>query len=145
VITRVFQRVSIQVNLNMTVGQAACQLLRRYAQRPLAASCDCDVWLYQKNLWLFMFEMHLISGILTNRPLAKLIVKAGPQRSLYFGIYYSFGFSGLLFFLHFSECFPVILGFCIAVQYLVYYCFLTIFWVLASGLPSTKFHHGSNL
>jgi len=24
---------------------------------------DCYVWLYQKNLWPFMFEMHLISGI----------------------------------------------------------------------------------
>jgi len=24
---------------------------------------DFDVWLYEKNLWLFMFEMHLISGI----------------------------------------------------------------------------------
>jgi len=24
---------------------------------------DCYVWFYQKNLWLFMFEMHLISGI----------------------------------------------------------------------------------
>jgi len=27
------------MNLNMTVGQAACQLLRRYAQTTLAASC----------------------------------------------------------------------------------------------------------
>ena len=46
----------------------------------LAASCvpichagcvlrtDCDVWLYQKNFWLFMLEMHLISGI-TDEPL----------------------------------------------------------------------------
>jgi len=24
---------------------------------------DFYVWLYQKNLWMFMFEMHLISGI----------------------------------------------------------------------------------
>jgi len=36
---RVFQRVSM--NLNMTVGQAACQLLSRYAQNTLAASCVC--------------------------------------------------------------------------------------------------------
>jgi len=36
---RVFQRVSM--NLNMTVGQAACQLLCRHAQSPLAASCVC--------------------------------------------------------------------------------------------------------
>ena len=71
--------------------------------------------------------------------LAKIIVKTGPLRSLYFGIYYSFGFRRLLFFLRFSECFPVISGFCIAVQYRVCYCFSTIFWVLASGLPSAKF------
>ena len=36
---RVFQRVSM--NLNMTVGQAACQSLCRYTQSPLAASCVC--------------------------------------------------------------------------------------------------------
>jgi len=34
---RVFQRISI--NLNMTVDQAACRLLRRYTQCTLAASC----------------------------------------------------------------------------------------------------------
>ena len=80
----------------------------------------------------------------TAPPPAKLNVKTGPLRSLYFGIYYFFGFSRLLF-LRFSECFPVILDFCIAVQSRVHYCFSTIFWVLASGLPSAKFHHGSNL
>ena len=64
---RVFQRVSMI--LNMTVGQAACQLLRRYTQSTLrlrpafAESYRFYVWLYQKNLWLFMFELHLISGI----------------------------------------------------------------------------------
>jgi len=65
---RVFQRVSM--NFNMTVGQAACQLLcRSIYSKP--AGCvlrmlnrtDCYVWLCQKNLCLFMFEMHLISGI----------------------------------------------------------------------------------
>ena len=47
-----------------------------------------------------MFEMHLISGITDELPppLAKLNVKTGTLRSLYFGIYYSFGFSRLLFF-----------------------------------------------
>ena len=112
---------------------------------------DCDVWLYQKNLWLFMFEMHLISGITDgwqgcepSHP-AKLNVKTGPLSSLYFGIYYSFYFSRLLFFLRFSGCFPVISGFCIAVQYRICYCFSTIFWVLASRLPSAKFPPGSNL
>ena len=36
---RAFQRVSM--NLNMTVGQAACQLLCRYTQSMLAAFCVC--------------------------------------------------------------------------------------------------------
>jgi len=58
--------------------------------------------------------------------------------SLYFGIYYSFGFSRLLFFA-FLGVFSGDFGFCIAVQYRVCYRFSTIFWVLASGLPSAKF------
>jgi len=129
----------------MTLGQAPCQLLCRYTHSTLAASCvcwiiDCYVGLYQKNLWLFMFEMHLISGITDEPPpLAKLNVKTGPLRSLYFGIYYSFVFSRLLYFCVFGSVFPVISGFCIAVQYRVCYRFTTIFWVLASGLPSAKF------
>jgi len=46
-----------------------------------------------------MFEMHMISGITDEPPpFAKLNVKTRPLRSLYFGIYYSFGFSRLLFF-----------------------------------------------
>jgi len=36
---RVFQRVSM--NLNMTVGQAACQLLCQYTHSTLVASCVC--------------------------------------------------------------------------------------------------------
>jgi len=48
-------------------------------------------------------------------------------------------------FLRFSECFPVISGFYIGFQYRIFYCFSTIFWVLASGLPSAKFLCGSNL
>ena len=100
--------------------------------------------LYQNNLWVFMFEMHLISGITDEPPPAKLNVKTGPLHSVYFGSYYSFGFGRLLFFA-FSECFPVISGFCIAVQYRICCCFSTIFWVLASGRPSAKFLPGSNL
>ena len=117
---RVFQRVSM--NLNMTVGQAACQLLCRYTQEHtdcilrLLNRTDCDVWLCPKNLWLFIYEMHLITGITDGwlgcevPPLTKLNVNAGPLSSLYFGIYCSFDFSRLLFFA-FSECFPVISGF----------------------------------
>ena len=80
-----------------------------------------------------MFEMHLISGITDEspRPLVKLNVKTGPLRSFHFGIYYSFGLSRL-FFLRFSECFPVISGFCIAVQYPICCCFSIIFWVFQS-------------
>jgi len=84
-------------------------------------------------MWLFMFEMHLISGIndgwqgFEPASPAKLNVKTGPLPSLYIGIYYYFGFSRLLFFLRFLECFPVISGFCIAVQYRIFYCFSTIF------------------
>ena len=70
---------------------------------------DCYVWLYQKILWLFMFEMHLISGIPDGwqgcKPPAKLNIKTGPLPNLYFGIYYSFGFSRLLFFFAFFGVF----------------------------------------
>ena len=45
-----------------------------------------------------MFELHLISGTTDEPPpLAKLNVKTGPLRILYFGIYSSFGFSRLSF------------------------------------------------
>jgi len=95
----------------VTDGQAACQLLGRYTQSTLAASCVCwivgllivTLWLYQKNLWLFMFEMHLISGITDwwqgceSPPPVKLNIKNGPLPILYIGIYYSFGFSRYFF------------------------------------------------
>jgi len=64
---------------------------------------DCYVWLYQKNVWLFMLEMHLISDIIDGwqecelPPSAKANVKNGPQTSLHFVICYSFGFKRLLF------------------------------------------------
>ena len=76
----------------------------------------------------------------------KLNVKTGPFLACISAcsIYYSFGFSRLSFF-RFSEYFPVISGFCIAVQYWIFNCFSTIFWVLACGLPSAKFPRGSNL
>ena len=58
--------------------------------------------LYQKNMWVFTFEMHLISGITDEPPPDKLNVKTGPLRSLYFGSCYSFGFCRLLFFVFFG-------------------------------------------
>ena len=53
---------------------------------------DCYVWLYQKNLWLFTFEMHLISGITDGwqgcelPPLSQAICKNRAPPSLYCGI-----------------------------------------------------------
>jgi len=65
---RVFQRVSM--NLNMTIGQAAYQILWIQAsQRTLAATCvllnrpivTCESG--ERNcLWLFVFETHLIKA-----------------------------------------------------------------------------------
>ena len=92
-----------------------CHLLCRHIQSTLAAPCVC--WIVpivtfnsiKRTLWMFMFEMHLISGITDgwqgcepHRPPAKRNVKTGPLPSLYFGIYYSFGFSRLLFFAFFG-------------------------------------------
>ena len=71
----------------------------------------------------------------SKRPPPLLNVNTGRLPSLYFGIYYSFGFSRL-FFLRFAECFLVISSFCITVQCRICYCFSTIFWVLASGWTS---------
>jgi len=102
---RFFGRVAMNVSMT-TVGQAACQLLCRYTQSTLAALAESYRLLrvsLSKELWLFMFEMHLVSGITDGwqgcepHPLTKPNVKTRPLRSLYFGIYYSFGFSRLLF------------------------------------------------
>ena len=115
--TRVFQWVSIRVNLNMTVDQAACQLLCRYTHSTLAASCVC--WIIPiatrdsikwtcgcscvKCIWSMTW--------LTNRPapLAKLNVKTGPLA--YVACKLVFTILLVLvdcWFLRFSECFLVI-------------------------------------
>ena len=148
---RVFERVSM--NLNMTLGQAACQLLCRYTQNTLAAPCVCwIVPIVTCDSWLLMFERHLVSGItdgagVRTAPLAKLNVKTGPLPSLYFGIYHSFVFSRLLFFAFFWV-FSGDFGFLCSrstPDLLLFLFFSSIFWVLASGLHSTKFPPGSNL
>ena len=100
---RVFQWVSI--NLNMTVGQAACQLLCRYTHSTLAASCVC--WIVpivtcdsiKRTCGCSCLKCTWSVAYLTNRPRppAKLNVKTGPLRSLYFG------FSRLLFFCVFQS------------------------------------------
>jgi len=107
---RVFQWVSM--NLNMTFDQAVCQLLCRYSQSTLAASCVCWIILIVtcdsikrtcgcsclKCTWSVAW---LTGGRGANRPPhpppAKLNVKTWPLPSLYFCIYYSFDFSRLLF------------------------------------------------
>ena len=45
-------------NIVSIYSKHACYVLR------LLNRTDSYVWLYQKNLWLFIFEMHLISGII---------------------------------------------------------------------------------
>jgi len=117
---RVFQRVTI--NLNMTVGQAACQLLCRYTQSTLTGSCVCWIVpivtcgsvqrIVAVHIWDAPDHWHnwRVAGV-RSAPLTKINVIAGPLSSLYFGIYCSFGFSRLLFFLRFSECLLMISGF----------------------------------
>jgi len=150
---RAFQRVSM--NFSITVGKAACHLLCRYTQSMLAASCVC--WIVpivtfdsiKRTCGCYVWNapdqwQNCRVAAEPHRPPAKRNVKTGPLPSLYFG------FAILLIsvdccFLRFSECFPVISGFCIAVQYRICYCFFPVFWVLASGLPPAFFLAGSNL
>ena len=75
-------------------------------------------------------------AVVRTPPTCQAKCKNRALANLYFGIYYSFGFSRLLFFAFFGV-FPVISGFCIAIQYQICYYFSTIFWVLASGLIFT--------
>ena len=68
-----------------------------------------------------------VAGVRNAPPPAKLNVKTGPLPTLYIGIYYSFGFSGLLFFLRFFGCFPVISGYLYSRSILVFLLFLKYF------------------
>ena len=114
---------------------------------------DCYVWLYQKNLWLFIFEFWnapdqwhnwRMTGVLTAPLPAKLNVKTGPLPWLYFGIYSSFVFSRLLFFCVFRSVFRWFRVLCShSIPNLL--LFLNYFLSVASGLPSAKFLPGSNL
>jgi len=81
---------------------------------------DYYVCLYQNNLWLFMFEMHLISDITDG-----LNIKTRPLPSLFFGICYFF--ISVDYFFAFFGMLSGGFGFFIAVQYQSYYCFSPIF------------------
>ena len=111
---------------------------------------DCYVWLYQKKLWLFMFEMHPISGITDGwlgcepPPSPKLNAKTGPLLSLYFGTYYSFGFNRLLFFAFFGV-FSGDFGFLFSRSIPDLLLFLNYFLSVSQWAPFSKFPPGSNL
>jgi len=53
--------------------------------------------------------------------------------------YWLFFWLQWIVFCFFRSVFRIFRVFCIAVQYRICYCFSTIFWVLASGLSSSKF------
>ena len=79
-----------------------------------------------------MFEMYLISGMTYGwqgceppHP-AKLNVKPDPYLACMSVFTILLVSVDCCFFLRFSECFRVISGFCIAVQYRICYCFSTI-------------------
>jgi len=101
----------------------------------------CCVWLYQKNLWLFMFEMHLISGITDGwqgcEPppcQAKCKNRACPYLaciSIFTILLVSVDCCFFAFFGLFSGDYGFLYSHSIA--YRICYCFSTIFWVLASG------------
>jgi len=93
-----------------------------------------------------MFQMHLIISINDKLPppLAKVNVKTGPLHSLYFGIYYSFGFSRLLFFAFFGV-FSSDFGFLYSCSILGLLLFLNYFLSVSQWATFTKFPHGSNL
>ena len=105
---------------------------------------DCYVWLYQKNLWLFVFEMHLISGITDGwqwgetQPLSSYMQKPGPYLACLL-VFTILLVSVDCCFLTFIGVFCGDCGFCITVHYRICYCFSTIFWVLASEFPSAKY------
>ena len=101
---RVFQRVPYKwISIRRLVKPHAncCVdiLTARWLRPAFAESYRLRRVSLSKNLWLFMFEMHLISGITDEppRPPCQAKCKNRALRSLYFGIYYSFGFSRLFF------------------------------------------------
>jgi len=86
-----------------------------------------------------------VARVRTAQPPCQTKCKNWAPTQLVFWYLLFIWFQQVVVFLRFSDGFPVISVLCIAVQYRICYCFFTIFWVLANGLPSTKFLPGSNL
>ena len=99
---RVFWRVAM--NVNMTVGQAAWQVLCPYTQSTLTELSESyrllrvtpSDELVAVHVWNAPDQWHNWRVAMVRSP-TKLDVNTRPLPSLYFGIYYSFGFSRLLF------------------------------------------------
>jgi len=104
---------------------------------------DCYVYSIKRTCGCSC-EMHLISGIIDEPPPAKLNVKTRPLRSLYFGIYYSFGFRRLLFFAIFWV-FSGDFGFLYSCSIPGLLLFLNYFLSVGQLAPFSKFLPGSNL
>jgi len=109
---------------------------------------DCYVWLYQKNLCMFMFEMHLISGITDgwqgcepHRPPAKRNVKTGPLPSLFTIFLVSVACCFFAFFGVFSGDF----GFLYSRSIPDFGLFLNYFLSVGRWAPSAEFPRGWNL
>ena len=99
-------------------------------------------------MWLFVFEMHLISGVtdgggcetdagVRTAPPWKAKCKNQAPTELVFW-YLLFVWLSVSFFLRFSECFPVISGFSTANQIRIHCYFSTFFTVLGWPVGSLQ-------
>jgi len=85
------------------------------------------------------FHNWRVAGVRANTTPVKLNVKAGPLPSLHWVFTILLVSVGCCFFCVFSRAFRWFRVFVQPFKYRIYYYFSTIFWVLASGLPSAKF------
>jgi len=103
---------------------------------------DCYVRLHQKRLWLFMFEMHLISGITDGwQGCESTPVKQNVMTGPYLACFLVFS----ILLISVDNCFCVFRSVFRYIQVLYsrsipdLLFFSTMFWVLATGIPSAKF------
>jgi len=106
---------------------------------------DCYEWIRLKNVWLFVFKMHLVNGITNggrggNRPpLPSWMWKPGPRLACILVFTIRLVFRKLLFFAFFGVS-SGDFGFWYSHPHPDSLLFLNFFSVgLASGLPSAKF------